>query len=184
MRRFYGEGAEYDAQETPEQETEQVEDSHFEATYRLKPNEQYEANQYRYETDRYGRIRECEGTLRLEEGKRNTAHQTKAGGEYRLVQDEGGHLIGTRFGGSEKVDNIVPMDYHVNRYEYKNLEDEWADELKKGNQVDVKIRCKYEEESARPTDFVVKYKVTEQDGFVRNETRVIHNPNSGGDSNG
>ena len=34
-------------------------------------------------------------------------------------KDEGGHLIGRRFGGSEKVDNLVPMDSHVNGVEYK-----------------------------------------------------------------
>ena len=169
--------------ETNEQELDKPSKAHFEFTYSLKPNEQYEVNSYSYETDRYGRIKRCEGTLRLEEGKRNTAHQTKAGGEYRLENDEGGHLIGRRFGGSEKVDNIVPMDYDVNHHEYKELEDDWAEELEKGNKVDVKIRCKYEEESTRPTAFIVKYKVTVQDGFTRSEPKIINNTKSGGDSN-
>lgn len=48
-----------------------------------------------------------------------------------METDEGGHLIATRFGGSEKIDNIVPMDIHVNRAEYKVIENEWASELKK-----------------------------------------------------
>lgn len=73
------------------------------------------------------------------------------------------------------------MDHEVNRHEYKELEDDWAEELEKGSQVDVKIRCKYEEDSTRPTAFIVKYKVTDQDGFTRSETRIIHNKKSGGD---
>ena len=81
------------------------------------------------------------------------------------------------------VDNIVPMDYDVNRYEYKELEDEWADELEKGCKVDVKVRCKYEQESTRPTAFIVKYRVTDPDGFTRNEAKIIDNTSSGGDSN-
>lgn len=161
--------------EIKEQESRIREDSHFASTYSLRPNEQYEVNHYSYETDRYGRIKRCEGTLRLEDGKRNTNHQVKAGGEYRLETDEGGHLIGRRFGGSEKVDNIVPMDGHVNRVEYKELEDDCAQELEKGYRVDVKVRCKYEEDSARPSAFIVKYKVTDQDGFTRSEARIISN---------
>lgn len=166
-----------------EHESEKKDNSHFVSTYSLKPNEQYEVNHYSYETDRYGRIKRCEGTLRLEDGKRNTDHQVKAGGEYRLETDEGGHLIGRRFGGSEKVDNIVPMDDHVNRIEYKELEDDWAQELQKGNNVDVKVRCKYEEDSTRPTAFVVKYKVTDREGFTRGETRIISNIKPGGENN-
>lgn len=75
------------------------------------------------------------------------------------------------------------MDHNVNRREYKELEDDWANELKKGNKVDVKIRCNYEEESTRPTAFIVKYKVTDQEGFTRNETKIINNKKPGGNLN-
>ena len=68
-----------------EHESEKKDNSHFASTYSLKPNEQYEVNHYSYETDRYGRIKRCEGTLRLEDGKRNTDHQAKAGGEYWTI---------------------------------------------------------------------------------------------------
>lgn len=148
---------------------------HFESTYKLKPNEKYEAKGYQYETDKYGRITRCEGSLRLEEGKRNTDHQVRAGGEFRLEKDEGGHLIGRRFGGSEKIDNLVPMDHHVNGVVYKELENDWANELEKGNKVDVKISCRYSNDSLRPNEFVVKYSVTDENGFSRNEVRRIPN---------
>lgn len=188
MRRYNTNDIEADENENVEAETNECETdkqskAHFETTYSLKPNEQYEVNNYSYETDRYGRIKRCEGILRLEEGKRNTAHQTRAGGEYRLENDEGGHLIGRRFGGSERVDNLVPMEYDVNHHEYKELEDDWAEELKKDNKVDVQIRCKYEEESTRPSTFIIKYKITEPDGFTWKESKTINNTKPGGDSN-
>jgi len=160
-------------------ERKQLEKEHFASTYTLKPNENYDANGYSYETDKLGRITRCEGTLRSEDGKRNTAHQVRAGGEYRLENDEGGHLVGCRFGGSEKVDNLVPMDSHVNGVEYKELEDDWAAELDKGSTVDVKIQCRNSGDSTRPTDFIVKYKITDKDGFERNEIKRIHNKEGG-----
>lgn len=142
---------------------------HFSDTYELKASVKYEVNEYYYETDERGRIEYGEGSLRLEAGKRNTDHQLHAGGIDRLALDEGGHIIATRFGGSEKIDNIVAMDAHLNRVEYKNLEDEWACLLKKGFMVEVRVDCKYEDERNRPLEFIINYKVTEIDG------RSIHN---------
>ena len=170
-----------DSEERIEEESEskQLERNHFDSTYTLKPNENYDANGYSYETDKLGRITRCEGSLRLEEGKRNRTHQVRAGGEFRLENDQGGHLIARRFGGSEKIDNLVPMDSHVNGVEYKKIENDWAKELDKGSTVDVKIQCRYSGDSTRPTDFVVKYKITDKDGFVRNETKRIHNQAGG-----
>ena len=141
--------------------------SHFEDTYRLKSNENYEANKYEYKTDDKGRITECSGTLRLEEGKRNLDHQRKAGEEDRKETDDGGHLIACRFDGSGKVDNIVPMDKGLNRGEYKGMENHWAQELKDGNRVDVDIKVKYEGDSKRPEKINVREKVTEPDNSTR-----------------
>ena len=70
-----------DSEELIESESErrQSEKEHYASTYTLKPNENYDANGYSYETDKLGRITRCEGILRLEDGKRNTAHQIRAG---------------------------------------------------------------------------------------------------------
>lgn len=78
-----------DEQEIPEKNEAEKKGraSHFEDAYHLKANENYEANQYRYQTDNYGRISRCEGTLRLGEGKRNLDHQRRAGGEDRREPD-------------------------------------------------------------------------------------------------
>lgn len=154
--------------------------AHFESTYGLKPNEDYEVNEYYYETDRYGRIIRCEGTLRLEDGKRNTDHQKHAGGKDRLESDEGGHLIARRFGGSEKIDNLVPMDSQLNQVEYKEIEDDWAENLEKGNVVDVQIKCKYIGDSTRPDSFIVTYQLSDEKGVFAREKKILHNGKSGG----
>lgn len=148
---------------------------HFESEYALKPKEAYEVNQYRYETDRYGRISHCEGTLRLEEGTRDPEHQRKAGGKDRLEHDDGGHLIATRFDGSGKIDNIVPMDSHLNRSDYKAMENGWAKALEEGKTVDVAIDCKYEGNSERPKEFRVKYVVSDESGEIERRSKSFKN---------
>ncbi len=148
---------------------------HFESTYSLKPNENYESNEYRYETDRQGRIKRCEGTLRLEEGKRYNNHQVRVGGEDRLKTDEGGHLIASEFGGSGRVDNLVPMDGKLNHGEYRKMEEDWERSLKREETVNVKITCIYSDDSERPSAFKVKYEVTDKNGFTRRETKYFKN---------
>ena len=48
------------------------------------------------------------------------------GADRRHGDDLGGHLIATIFGGSGLVDNIVAMNYNLNRGKYKSLENMWA----------------------------------------------------------
>ena len=159
-----------------EVDDERLEESHFESTYSLKTKEKYEANQYKYETDRYGRISHCEGTLRLELGKTNSAHQQRAGGEDRMEDDDGGHLIARRFGGSEKIDNIVPMNYRLNRGDYKTMENEWAKDVEEGKTVDVSIDCKYGwSDSERPKEIRVKYIVSDDTGEIERKTKLFKN---------
>lgn len=62
-------------------------------------------------------------------------------------------MIGRRFDGSDEVDNIVIQDSKLNRGEYKKMEDNWENYLKKTDEngeqkyhVNVDIRCKCNEE--------------------------------------
>ena len=165
MKEFFREIREVDNIES-EENTDRKLPEHFQSTYQLRQNERYEAREYDYETDRFGRIVHCEGTLRLEEGKVNPVHQRNAGGESRLDTDDGGHLIARRFGGSERIDNLVPMDYHLNRGEYKHMENEWAEALAEGYSVEVKIKCNYTNDSFRPDSFSVYYRVTDMAGTI------------------
>ena len=129
---------------------------YFNNAYELKPDEEYESRNYRYKTDGFGRIEHCEGILRLEDGKRNTDHQTCAGGEDREEYDQGGHLVATRFGGSERLDNIVAMDSHLNQVEYKKMENEFAADLTQHKKVFVYIELDYPDGSLRPKTICVE----------------------------
>lgn len=140
--------------------------SHFNEDGNLKENEDYEAKGYYYQTDEHGRITCCAGDLRLEQGVRNTTAQRTVGGEDREEYDDGGHLIATRFGGSGELDNLVPMSQDVNRSsgEWYALEESWAKELSKDNEVNVQIYVEYDDsESKRPEGFDVMYTVTDKE---------------------
>ena len=164
--RYNGEVENTEEESAEKNETKERPD-YYEDAYHLKPNESYESEGYRYRTDDHGRIKSCEGTLRLEEGKRNLDHQRKVGGEDRRETDDGGHVIASRFGGSGKIDNLVPMDSELNRGKYKAMENEMASEVEKGNTVDMKVRMKYEGDSERPSEIIVASRVTEPDGRSR-----------------
>lgn len=126
---------------------------------RLKPNSDYNANGYEYKTDAAGRIKEVDGTLKLEKGGRNEyAQRTVGKNDGRLPDDQGGHLIGDQFGGAGGKENLVPMDKGVNNYhkgEWGQMEKNWAKELKDGKEVKVKIEPQYTGESSRPSSFKI-----------------------------
>ncbi|QWH00699.1 cytoplasmic protein [Bacillus mycoides] len=130
----------------------------------LKPDVEYTSKEgYTYRTDSEGRVASCEGSLQLGDGKRNNYAQRVVGGDDRLVDDDGGHLIATIFKGSGDIDNLVPMNSNLNRGEWKKLESEWANALKDGDEVRVKITRNYSENSKRPDSFVVRYKIGDED---------------------
>lgn len=85
------------------------------------------------------------------------------GGNDRLDDDDGGHLIATIFKGSGNMDNLVPMNSNLNRGEWKKLENEWANALNDGDKVRVKIRPNYSGNSKRPDSFVIRYKIGDED---------------------
>ena len=195
-------GESYDSRENAERsenreaQREQLPE-HFQSKYELKEKAQeYESGDYKYETDRQGRIKRCYGKLRLEpETDRNNYAQLKAGGEDRRrgekegeSKDDGGHLIARRFGGSAEIDNIIAQDSKLNRGEYKKMEDDWQKRLEEkdehgGNKYDVEvdIRCKYNDvkedthkkDSQRPSDIFVYSKVTDRQGNVV-EKKIYH----------
>ena len=131
----------------------------------LKPNVCYETVEgYKYKTNDVGAITEVEGTLKLVEGNRNLYAQRIAGGDYRLPDDDGGHLIASQFLGSGELDNLVPMNSQINRSggKWYNMEQEWANALKEGKEVKVKIEPIYDSDNLRPVSFKVKYNIDGQ----------------------
>lgn len=134
----------------------------------LKPDVEYTSKEgYNYRTDSQGRVSNVEGELKLGVGKRNTYAQKVAGREDRLLDDEGGHLIASIFKGSGELDNLVPMNGNLNKGEWKKLENMWADALKQGDEVKVKIIPNYKGNSQRPDSFDIKFKIGEDDWEFR-----------------
>ena len=101
------------------------------------------------------------GSLELaEESVRNPEAQRLAGGESREATDDGGHLIGTRFGGSPELENIDAQNRNLNRGGYKAEENSWAASLEEGNQVFVNVDTYKSNGSDRPSAYM-GYKIEE-----------------------
>ncbi|MBQ8692458.1 MAG: DNA/RNA non-specific endonuclease [Synergistaceae bacterium] len=128
----------------------------------LRPNNNYEINGYKYETDDKGRITSVEGKLHLKdrEGRlpiRDSIEDIGKGDQRE--GDDRGHLIGDQFDGSNGLENMIPQDAEVNRNDFRNFENQLAEEVKSGKSVSVKIEPIYEGDSHRPSDIVVTYNI-------------------------
>lgn len=100
--------------------------------------------EYTYGSNQYGKT--ASGSLKLSEHPvRNAAAQTAAGGDMRRGSghawgaDDGGHLIGARFGGDPGEVNLTAQNRNLNRSDYKRMEDKWAQILEDGGKVYVNI---------------------------------------------
>lgn len=130
-----------------------------EINIKLQPDADYHVNGYKFSTDGSGRVKSVEGQLTLEKAERNGYQQVKAGGADRLPDDEGGHLIASIFNGPGEAINLKAMDGNFNKGEFKKLENTFAEALKDGKKVDVKIDVVHSTDSLRPDQFVVKYQI-------------------------
>lgn len=139
---------------------------------RLTPNAEYELNGYKYKTDAEGRIKSVEGELRVESGVRRPSQQIEVGaGDGRLPNDAGGHLIGNQFDGYGGRENLVPMGaINKGNGQWGQMETNWANRIKAGDSVHVKIDVIYNSTTARPAAF----DVTQIIGGVKSQ-RVILN---------
>lgn len=128
---------------------------------KLEPNKVFEINGYRYETDDKGRIISVEGWLRMKvhDYVRNMEDVRKMEGQEYESGDDRGHLIAHQFGGSDKLENLVPMDAKLNQGDFAKLENELADAVKDGADVKIKVEPVYAGDSTRPTEFRVSYSI-------------------------
>ena len=127
---------------------------------RPKPNVVYQTgeHEYIYQTDENGFI--CRVTAVILSFKKHERRLRNASNTYgKMEGDEAGHLIGDRFGGSRKLDNLVSQAKEVNRIEYRRIEDEWAAALKNNQKVSVDISIHYSDQTGRPSWFDVKYTI-------------------------
>lgn len=123
-----------------------------------QPNTVYVVDSnHTYRTDEFSRVVHVEGELTLNKHDRNGCQQCKAG-KCGVAGDEGGHLIGAQFDAAGEKINL-PMDSSLNQGQWNSMEKTWADALKDGKKVSVDIRPTYVGDGARPTSFMVEYKV-------------------------
>lgn len=111
-----------------------------------------------YHIDDQGRTGLAESTLSWSKNDRNTYQQCKAG-KCGNPGDEGGHLIVSIFNGPGEKLNLVPMDGNLNKGAWKSMENTWANALKDGKQVNVKIEPSYSGSNKRPESFTVTYQI-------------------------
>lgn len=132
--------------------------------------------EYHYGRDEHGKT--AYGNLQLEKGVRNAYAQRKVGGEDRRRDDDGGHMIGTRFKGASGTENLNAQNRDVNRGTYKNMENQWAESLENGSKVFVNTEAYQSEGSERPEAFM-GYAITETpDGKRDWEAFSIQNESS------
>lgn len=121
-------------------------------------NNTFEVNGYKYTTDKLGRTTSAEGKLRIDPSERDLNAQKKAGGKDRLKTDDGGHPIGSQFGGAGDR-FLIPQDATLNRGPYKALESKWASAIKNGDKVFAKVDMNYPGKSMRPDRIRVTYSI-------------------------
>jgi len=123
----------------------------------VRPNATYRSGRYEYQTDAQGRVKSVYAKLQLKQADRSSL-QT-AVGKMGLPTDEGGHLIGARFGGPTDAYNLIPQDAHLNRRAWKRMENSWATSLESGHRVEAAIAPVYRSQDIRPTAFEVVYEI-------------------------
>nr|WP_232223972.1 DNA/RNA non-specific endonuclease [Anoxybacillus tepidamans] len=57
--------------------------------------------------------------------------------------------------------------------EWKKLKNTWADAIKQGDEVKVKIKPNYKGDSHRPISFDIKYKIGDDDWEIRRFDNVL-----------
>ena len=120
----------------------------------LLKNKTYELNHYIFTTDSKGRIKSAEGTLRLKRPDENREPEKVSikviSKNENLKTDDRGRLIGDRFYGPGTLGNLVAMDFHLNRGEYKKMENNNAKAVNEGKKVYLKVEPKYRGKENRP----------------------------------
>lgn len=127
----------------------------------LLPNTKFEVNGYKYETDDKGRLVSAEGKLRMcdPDYERGMENVKKIEGQEYKPGDHQGHLIGHQFGGSDKLENLVPMDAKLNQGDFAKVENTLATAVKDGADVKLRVEPMYENDSTRPSKFKVSYSI-------------------------
>lgn len=127
--------------------------------------EDNEPGEYTYTETELGKS--ASGVLELaDDPERDSVAQRSAGGEFRKPDDDGGHLIGARFGGSPSTENLEAQNRQLNRGEFKAVENELARSIEAGDKVFVDVESFRPTGSERPSAFM-GYAITEHEDGTR-----------------
>lgn len=143
--------------------------------YDPKPNSTYLVDdKFAYVTDEHGRVKEAHGILADDPQDAAKHRQTKAGGDDRFPDDQGGHIFGKSLGGPGEDINLLPMSKDANLSQYASLENEWRTLLRKDPPAEIEATVKpvYPGDSQRPSRFVVEWTkdgVPQDSKSIRNE---------------
>lgn len=142
----------------------------------LLPNTQFEVRGYQYETDDQRRVVSAEGQLRMRDPnyERDMEDVRKIDGQEYKSTDDRGHLIAHQFDGSDKLENLVPMDAKLNQGDYAKLEKNLFSAVNDGADVRMKVEPVYKGDSTRPSEFRVTYSIDgDKDAVVfKNESEA------------
>lgn len=135
----------------------------------IKPFKVITENGYTYHVDELGRTRLIEGTINsyTPNAARSTTNQLKAGGKYRLKDDQGGHFIARIFNGPTDEFNHFAQNGNFNQGAYKSFENSLKKAVQNGQDVNIKIEVHYPDEvSLRPDKLNVET-------IINNEANII-----------
>lgn len=121
-------------------------------------------NDVKWTVDANGSTVKAEATLReVFPGAKRSSAEVKAQSEAAALgksDDVGGHIIGHRFVQDQGSKNLFPQNVQFNNSAYKKLENEWADWIKSGKEVQVDVRLSGGT-ATRPDKIEVFYKVVD-----------------------
>ena len=140
---------------------------------RLIPNNEFKRNDYVYRTDDQGRVISANGKLRLSENSNRSMESPKNMRDMK-DGDERGHLIAKRFGGSDRLENLVPMNAKLNHGDYNSMENKLAKAVQDGHDVRLKVEPVYKEDTMRPSEIRATYTIDGEKDIVsfRNESEA------------
>jgi len=105
-----------------------------------------------------GRPINANGTVRQDFGATTRGDNATAVGKLGDPGDQGGHLVAHRFTGDTPDAGIAPQAGNLKMGAWKTMENEWADWVKKGYEIDYNIDVK-PPGAVRPDAFDVQYTV-------------------------
>lgn len=126
----------------------------------LIPNNTYEINGVKYETDDKGRIIHAETSVEINNEPRPSLNSRKVDGLE--PGDDKGHIVAHILGGADTEGNLVPMDSKLNRGEYKSMELGAKRALEEGKEVIMTVDIEYEGDNKRPKSFTVTLEIDDE----------------------